>query len=65
MEPLGPAAACAHCGKAGREYQLNDLLKFDEDEPPVALCDLCLHALKYADAGTWKWFREYRDRLTK
>jgi hypothetical protein len=38
-------------------------LRFDENEPIVALCYECLSALKYADAKTWKWFREYRDRL--
>jgi hypothetical protein len=57
------AAACARCRNAGRPYQLDDLLRFDKDEPVVALCDQCLHALKYADASTWKWFRDIRDRL--
>jgi hypothetical protein len=23
----------------------------------------CVHLLKYADARTWKWFRDYHDRL--
>ena len=31
----------------------------------ISLCGECLHLLKYADASTWKWFREYRDRLIK
>jgi hypothetical protein len=38
-----------------------DLL--NENEPILALCDQCVHALKYADARTWKWFRDHRDRL--
>jgi excisionase family DNA binding protein len=56
-------AACARCGNVGKQRQLNDLLRFDKNEPVVALCDHCLQALKYTDARTWKWFREYRDRL--
>src|SRR5580692_3356339 len=48
------AAASARCGSVGRPYQLNDLLRFDKNEPAVALCDQCLHSLKYADAHTWE-----------
>jgi hypothetical protein len=63
MKPRGPAVACARCGNVGGPHQLNDLLEFDETEPIVPLCDQCLHLLKYADARTWGWFRECRDRL--
>jgi hypothetical protein len=56
-------AACARCGKPGRQYQLNALLQFDKKEPMVVLCNQCVHALQYADALTWEWFREFRDRL--
>jgi hypothetical protein len=62
MKPRQPAA-CAYCGGSGKPRQLNELLEFDTDEPIIALCNKCLHSLKYADARTWKWFREYRDRL--
>jgi hypothetical protein len=57
------AVACARCGNLSKPQQLNDLLRFDKNEPIVQLCNKCLHWLKYADASTWKWFREYRDRL--
>jgi hypothetical protein len=57
------AAACAHCGSPGKSYQLNDLLRFDKEEPMVVLCVCCIRSLKYADAKTWKWFRDYRARL--
>jgi hypothetical protein len=57
------ATACARCGKVGKQRQLNELLEFDKDEPIVAICNHCLHLLRYTDARTWKWFREYRDRL--
>ena len=60
---LAKRNTCARCGKVGKPRQLNELLKFDKDEPIVVLCNQCLHALKYADAHTWKWFRDYRDRL--
>lgn len=62
MKPLH-AVVCARCGNAGKPRQLNDLLKFDKNEPVIALCDQCLHLLKYADAITWEWFRECRNRL--
>jgi hypothetical protein len=55
--------ACARCGQSARPHQLNELLEFDEREPVIALCGQCVNALKYADARTWEWFREYRDRL--
>jgi excisionase family DNA binding protein len=57
------AAACAHCGNVGKPRQLNELLERDRNEPAIALCDQCVRLLKYADARTWEWFREYRDRL--
>jgi hypothetical protein len=56
---------CAYCVNIGKPRQLNDLLLVDRKEPVVALCDQCLRSLKYADAGTWKWFREYRARLSQ
>lgn len=59
-----PAAACARCGGVGMQRHLDELLRSNRDEPAVALCDECLHLLKYADAKTWNWFRKYRDRLT-
>ena len=59
------AGACALCGNAGKENQLNDLLESDKNEPIVALCDQCLNTLKYADARTWEWFRRYRYRLSQ
>jgi hypothetical protein len=59
------AVACAHCGNAGKPRQLNELLEFDRDEPAIVLCRQCVHLLKYADTRTWKWFREYRDRLSQ
>jgi hypothetical protein len=59
------AAACARCGNAGKQCQLNELLQIDKHEPAVALCDQCLRLLKYADARTWEWFREYRERLSQ
>jgi hypothetical protein len=64
MRP-GHAVSCSHCKNVGKPRQLNELLQFDRDEPVIALCNKCLHSLKYADAHTWKWFREYRDRLIK
>ena len=60
---LRHTAAYARCGSVGKPRQLNDLLRFDRNEPVVALCDQCLNLLKYADARTWEWFRRYRDRL--
>ncbi len=57
------ATACARCWNTGKQRQINELLEFDKSEPVIALCDDCLHALKYADAKTWNWFRKYRDRL--
>jgi hypothetical protein len=59
------ATACARCGNIGTPRQLNELVRFDRNEPTISLCGECLHLLKYADASTWKWFREYRDRLIK
>jgi hypothetical protein len=38
---------------------LDELLQHDKNEPTIALCDQCVHALKYADARTWKWFLRY------
>jgi hypothetical protein len=58
-------AACAHCGNVGKPRQLNELLKSDRNEPVISLCDQCLHLLRYADARTWEWFREHRDRLSR
>jgi len=55
-------AACARCGKAGRPRQLDVLLRHDEYERVIVLCDRCVHALRYADASTWKWFRDYCHR---
>ena len=63
MKPRS-ATACARCGKAGRPYQLNDLLEHDESQPAVMTCDQCLELLRYADASVWKWFRKYRDKLS-
>jgi hypothetical protein len=48
---------CTRCGNTGKPRQLNELLRFDRNEPVIALCNECLHLLKYADAATWKWFR--------
>jgi hypothetical protein len=62
---LRPVATCARCGKAGKSRQLNELLRFYRDEPVIVLCGQCVHLLRYADARTWKWFREYRDRLSQ
>jgi hypothetical protein len=59
------AVACARCGKVGRPRQLNELLEFDRNEPIIVLCRQCVHLLKHADADTWNWFRDYRDRLSK
>jgi hypothetical protein len=59
------ATARARCGNIGTPRQLNELVQFDRNEPIISLCGECLHLLKYADASTWKWFREYRDRLIK
>jgi hypothetical protein len=56
------AAACAHCGSIGKQRQIDELLRFNKGEPVIVLCNQSLHLLKYADASTWKWFREYRDR---
>jgi hypothetical protein len=58
MKPR-PAAACAHCGSPGKPRQLNELLRFDSDEPVIVLCDECVRALRWADARTWEWFRGY------
>jgi RNase P subunit RPR2 len=52
---------CARCGNPGKPRQLNDLLLFDKNEPVVVLCPQCVHLLRYADAKTWKWFRDYRS----
>jgi hypothetical protein len=62
---LRHAAACARCGNVGKQRQLDELLRINRDEPIVVLCDQCVHLLRYADAHTWKWFREYRDRLSQ
>lgn len=43
---------CEHCGNVGEPRQLNELLRFDRNEPAVALCNKCLHLLKNADAKT-------------
>jgi len=58
-------ATCAYCERAGKPRQLDVLLQHDKDESIIVLCDRCVHALEYADASTWKWFREYRDRLER
>ena len=60
-----PATACARSGNIDTRRQLNELVRFDRNEPMISLCGECLHLLKYADASSWKWFREYRDRLIK
>ena len=57
------AAACARCGKAGKPRQLDELLQHNKSAPIVVLCNQCVHALRYADARTWEWFRRYRARL--
>jgi RNase P subunit RPR2 len=62
---LAKRIACAHCGNPGKPRQLNDLQQFDKNEPVVVLCAGCVHSLRYADAKTWKWFRDYRDRLRR
>jgi hypothetical protein len=59
------AAECACCGKAGKRRQIDELLHFNRDEPAIVLCNNCLRSLRYADAGAWKWFREYRSRNWK
>ena len=59
------ASACARCKNLGRPRQLNELLRFDKNESIVVLCNQCVRLLKFADAKMWKWFREYRDRLTR
>jgi hypothetical protein len=59
------ATSSARCGKAGKPRQLNELLKFDEDESVIVLCNQCVHSLRYADSPTWKWFRDHRDRLSQ
>ena len=46
-----------------RPRQLNELRKFDADEPVIVLCAQSVHLLRYADAKTWKWFRDYRYRV--
>ena len=61
---LGQAATCARCGNAGKQRQLNELLQFDRDEPVIVLCSKCVQLLRYADARTWRWFRDYRFRLS-
>jgi hypothetical protein len=57
------AARCAYCGNAGKPRQLNELLRHDKNEQVIVLCNQCLRGLKYADARTWEWFRDYRARL--
>jgi hypothetical protein len=59
------AAACARCGNEGRPRQLNEFLQHDENEPLIVLCNRCVHALKFADASTWKWFRKHRNRTSQ
>lgn len=44
------AVACARCEKARTPRKLNELLRFDKNDPIVALCDLCSQLLHYADA---------------
>ncbi len=56
------SAVCACCGKVGQPRHLNEFLESDKWEPIIVLCNQCIHALRYADAKTWKWLREYRDR---
>jgi hypothetical protein len=34
--------------------QLDELLEMNRNEAIIVVCDQCLHALKYADAKTWK-----------
>jgi hypothetical protein len=62
---LRRAAECACCGKVGKQRQIDELLEFNRDEPVIVLCNQCLRSLKYADAGAWKWFRQYRNRNWK
>jgi hypothetical protein len=64
MKPRQPAD-CARCGGVAKQRKLNDLLQFDRNQPVIALCNQCLHSLRYADAYTWKWFRVYRGRLSQ
>ena len=54
---------CERCGDPGKQRQLDKLLQHNKSAPIIVLCDECVHSLKYADARTWRWFREYRDRL--
>ena len=56
---------CARCGKVGRPRQLDELLQRNRNEPVMVVCNQCVYMLKYADARKWKWFREYRDRLSQ
>ena len=61
---LRPDCSCAGCGNGGKRRQLNEVLPFRTGTRPViALCNQCLHWLRYADAKTLKWFRDHRDRL--
>jgi hypothetical protein len=50
-------------GVVGKPRQLDELLQHNKNEPTTALCDQCVDALKYADARTWKWFRDHREQL--
>jgi hypothetical protein len=56
-------ADCARCGNVAKQRRMDELLRFNRDEPTVVLCDQCVRLLRYADADIWKWFREYRERL--
>jgi hypothetical protein len=64
MKPRN-TVSCARCGKAGRSRQLDELLHHNRNAPVIVLCGQCVHALKYADASNWKWFRDYRYRLKR
>ena len=62
---LRQAATCARCGNVGKRRQLTELLQRNKNEPIFVLCRQCVHLLRYADACTWKWFREYRHRVSQ
>jgi hypothetical protein len=59
---LAERRKCERCGNVGKPRQLNELLEFDGREPIIVLCNHCVNLLRYADASTWKWFREFRNR---
>jgi excisionase family DNA binding protein len=45
--------------------ELDELLQHNKNGPVIVLCNQCVHALRYADASTWKWSRDHRDRFKR